>query len=544
MFLLLIKIRLISARNIALDSLRRQTLLTLALAILGVGLFAAVYLAFFVFFRYSQRLGVFDEIIYQVFYFLFLFLLAGAAPFVAATLLQSADYALLFNAPVPPRAVIAAKLLDATVTNSVQFSILGLPAIAACAAALGLSAIGWLALVPLTLLFVLLPALLTALGLLLLLALFGIRRLRAAIAALNAVMALVVCATIVLEAAHLPRPGALHLMLTPAPSPAAHAAPSAWFARVLINFANGSGAGNSALSALAEMFAIALGIGALYGICVLLGAGLLSAANVAEEESATVGAKVRSSRIRRWLFSAPVAALIAKDFKYMRRDSILLSQLGMPMILFCVPFLLAVQDVAFRLRDELLPSASMMIGIILFMQTSILSLSSIGLEGRSFWILLTAPNGAGRILMAKWIMSASLTGGIGVGLTLFSGVIFRASFGYMAFQSALILCCAGALCGMGVGISAALPRFLYENPAHRVSGWALILGFFATMGYLTLTALLAFGAFYAQIDASWMEYKQIIWTLMALTYLSITFISIVLPIAVGARRLAEYEWEA
>ena len=541
MFLLLIKIRLMSARNIALDSLRRQTLLTLALAILGVGLFAAVYFAFYVFFRYSERLGVFDEIIYQVFYFLFLFLLAGAAPFVAATLLQSADYALLFNAPAPPRAVIAAKLLDATVTNSVQFSILGLPAIAACAAALNLPVFGWLALIPLTLLFVLLPALLTALGLLLLLALFGIRRLRAAIAALNAVMALVVCATIVLEAAHLPRPGALHLALTPAPSPTAHAAPSAWFARVMISFAGG---GNSALSALAEMSAMALGIAALYGICVLFGARLLSAANVAEEESATVGAKVRSSRIRRWLFSAPVAALIAKDFKYMRRDSILLSQLGMPMILFCVPFLLAFQDAKFRLRDELLPSASMMIAIILFMQTSILSLSSIGLEGRSFWILLTAPNGAGRILLAKWVMSASLTGGIGVGLTVFSGVIFRASFVYMACQSLLILCCAGALCGMGVGISAALPRFLYENPAHRVSGWALILGFFATMGYLILTALMAFGAWYTTVNWQLREYERFIYTFTALLYLSMTLVAIVLPIAIGARRLAEYEWEA
>ena len=541
MFPLLIKIRLMSARNIVIDSLRRQSLLTLALAILGVGLFAAVYFAFYVFFRYSERLGVFDEIIYQVFYFLFLFLLAGAAPFVAATLLQSADYALLFNAPVPPRAVIAAKLLDATVTNSVQFSILGLPAIAACAAALNLSAVGWLALIPLTILFVLLPALVTALGLLLLLALFGIRRLRAAIAALNAVMALVVCATIVLEAAHLPRPGALRLVLTPAPSPAAHAAPSAWFARVLIDFA---GNGNSILSGIAGMTAITLGIGILYGICVLLGARLLSAANVAEEESATVGANVRRSRIRRWLFSAPVAALIAKDFKYMRRDSILLSQLGMPMILFCVPFLLAFQDARFRLRDELLPSASMMIGIILFMQTSILSLSSIGLEGRSFWILLTAPNGAGRILLAKWVMSSALTGGIGVGLTIFSGVIFRATFVYIAFQSGLIVCCAAALCGMGVGISAALPRFLYENPAHRVSGWALILGFFATMGYLTLTGVLAFGAFYAQIDATWMQYKPIIWTFLALLYLSMTLVSIVVPIAVGARRLAEYEWEA
>ncbi len=542
MFLLLIKIRLLSARNIALDSLRRQTLLTLALAIFGVGLFAAVSFAFFAFFRYAEQLGVFREIVYQVFYFLFLFLLAGAAPFVAATLLHSADYGLLFNAPAPPRAVVAAKLLDATVINSAQFALLGLPAIGACAYALGLPLMGWLLLPPLVALFVLLPALLTALGLLLLLAAFGIRRLRAAIAALNALMALVVCATIVLEAARLPRPGGLRTALIPAPSPAAHAAPSAWFARALIGLSGGGRA--EYFSALAGLAAVALGIAALYGLCVLLGARLLSAANVAEEESATVGARVRSGRIRRWLLSAPVAALIAKDYKYMRRDSILLSQLGMPMILFCVPLLLAFQDSAFRLRDELLPSASLMIGIILFMQTSILSLSSIGLEGRSFWILLNAPNGAMRILLAKWLMSSSLTGGVGVALTLISGLLFGGGIAFVALQSALIVCAAAALCGMGVGISAALPRFLYDNPAHRVSGWALILGFFATTGYMTLTGLLAFGGWYAAINWSTHEYAHLIWSCLALIFLSMTFVAIVLPLAIGARRLTEYEWEA
>ena len=538
MFLLLLKIRLLSAKNVAIDSLRRQTLLTLTLALLGAGLFAAVYLAFFVFFRYAAHLDVLEEIIYQVFYFLFLFLLAGAAPFVAATLLHSSDYGLLFNAPLPPRAVIAAKLLDATAANSAQFSILGLPAIAACAYALGLPIFGWLLLLPLTALFILLPALLTALGLLLLLGLFGIRRLRAAIAALNALMALVVCATIVLEAAHLPRPGGLHIELISKPSPAAHAAPSAPFARAVLDLAD-----RKIVPAFSELLFIALAVILLYGLCMLLGARLLSAANVAEEENATVGPSVRQSQIRRWLFSAPVAALITKDYKYMRRDSILLSQLAMPLILFCVPLLLAFQDRSFRLRDELLPSASMMTGIILFMQTSILSLSSIGLEGRSFWILLNAPNGSLRILMAKWVMSSSLTGGVSVGLTLLSALLFRGTAQFVLLQSALMVCCAGALCGLGVGISAALPRFIYENPAHRVSGWALVLGFFATTGYLTITGLLAFGAWYCNINWQTRNYAQFVWTFAALLYLSITFIAIALPIAAGARRLTEYEWE-
>jgi len=65
--------------------------------------------------------------------------------------------------------VIAAKLLEATVTNSLQFTILGIPAMVACACALEVSFTGWL-LIPLLVGAVCAePALLTALGLLLLL---------------------------------------------------------------------------------------------------------------------------------------------------------------------------------------------------------------------------------------------------------------------------------------------------------------------------------------------------------------------------------------
>ena len=544
MFFLLIKVRLLSARNIALDSLRRQRPFTVGLTVLGVLLFAAVYGAFFVFLHFAERLGVFHEVVYQVFYFLFLFLLAGATPFVAATLLQSSDYGLLFNAPLPPRAIVAAKLLDATVTNSVQFSVLGLPAIAACAVTLKLSFFGWLMLPPLIALFILLPALLTALGLLLLLAALGIRRLRAAIALLNALMALIICATIVLEAAYLPKPGAFGSAMLPAQvnSPSAHAAPSAWFARALLAL-SGEASVSPARFALEALSATGV-IAVLYGVCIWLGARLLSAASVAEEEELKIGTGTRNVRAVRWFFSPPVAALILKDFKYMRRDSILLSQLAMPMILFFVPFLMALQDVSSRLRDELLPASSIMIGIILFMQTSILSLSSIGLEGRSFWILLNAPNGSYRVLWAKWVMSSSLTGGVAFVLTLFSGLLFKASLLWFVLQSALGVCCAGALCGLGVGIGAALPRFIYENPAHRVSGWALILGFFATVGYMVVTGLLAFTAWYFAINWQVRDYARFVWSFAGLTFLSVTFAAIAIPLFIGAKRLERYQWEA
>ena len=110
---------------------------------------------------------------------------------------------------------------------------------------------------------------------------------------------------------------------------------------------------------------------------------------------------------RRWrrLFSAPVAALLIKDSKYLWRDSVLLSQVTMPLILFLVPFLLALQDSAKELRQELHGATLVMIGVILFMQTSILALSSIGLESRSFWIVRNAPNSGRLLLRAKFILS-------------------------------------------------------------------------------------------------------------------------------------------
>src|SRR5205085_2929673 len=127
---------------------------------------------------------------------------------------------------------------------------------------------------------------------------------------------------------------------------------------------------------------------------------------------------------------------------------------------------------------------------ILFMQTSILSLSSIGMESRSFWLSLVSPNGGGTILWAKFVMSTTVSGGIAACLTLLNGLMFRANLWGSLGAALGVLMIAAALCGMGVGISAALPRFIYENPAHRVSPWALIIGFFATAGYLIIVLTL------------------------------------------------------
>ncbi|MCW3055711.1 MAG: hypothetical protein JWN14_4881, partial [Chthonomonadales bacterium] len=165
MFGLMMRLRLMSGRNIVRDMWRRNALLSVAVSLFSAALFGAVFVGFLLFFGIAEKMNILGETAYQIFYFLFLFLLAGAVPFVSATLLQASDYALLYSSPLPPRAIVAAKLLDATVVNSLQFAILGVPAIFACAVAVGLPWWAWVLVPLLVMLFVLLPALLIALGL-------------------------------------------------------------------------------------------------------------------------------------------------------------------------------------------------------------------------------------------------------------------------------------------------------------------------------------------------------------------------------------------
>jgi ABC-2 type transport system permease protein len=545
MFRLLVWVRWRSGWNMLRAALQERPVIAIGLAVLGAVLFLSVGVGFWVFFQFAHQLNVFRPTVEQMFYFLLLFLLAGAVPFVASTLLHSSDYTLLFSAPIKPRAVVASKLLDATVTNSLQFTVLGIPAIAACAIAAHVPVWSLPLLAVLVVLFVFLPALFTALGLLIALAIFGMRRVRQAIGLMNAVMAIIVCITIVLEAHYLPiRTGAAGgILFQPSvvqhSSPAAHYAPSFYFAELLLALAARD------YGAVVRNFSIiALVVVGLFIACLLLGERMLSAANVAEEnDGGSVASREDGAGFWGKLFSPPVAALVRKDFRYLRRDSMLLSQMTMPLILFFVPFLLALNDTSLKVREEIYAATVMMTGFILFMQTSILSLSSIGLEGRSFWILLVSPGARNHIVMAKFLMSTIFSGGTCAVLTLFSATALSVPFERVLIQLGLVITSAIALCGMGVGVSALFPRFIYENPAHRVSAWGLILGFFGSMCYLFVSGTIVGVAYYLWLQFEMQRYRPLILTITIVLQLLITAAAAAIPMVLGARNLKQYPWQ-
>ena len=579
MFLLLNRIRLQGGVNLIKNSWARSPMVALILSLLGIALFVGIFLGFYALFMLSARLNVLDETCYQILSYLFLFLFAGSVPFVASSLLQAGDYNLLFSSPVPPRAIVAAKLLDATVTNSLQFTVLGIPAIFACAVALQLNVFGWILVPILILFFVLLPALLTALALLILLGLFGVKQLKRVVSALNGMMAALVCLTIVVEVNHLPIKPTMEMLhaafeATTSTSPLAHLLPSGLFAEALTQAKSG---GSLPLMTLA--FAkICLVIAALFFSCLLLGGQLLSAANLAEDLPSTETSflkflktiklikpapqleplepsqflKSNRSNLPISLIDrdasesqsnsfAPLIGLLKKDVNYLFRDSILLSQVTMPMILVVVPFILAFQ--APDLRREISYFSAIIVGVILFMQTSILSLTSVGLESQSFWVVLTSPIRSKTLLLSKLLFSFLLSSGVCLVLTLATGIIFRLPIAFIIVQGLCILLSSASLCGIGVGLSAIFPRFIYENPAHRVSAWGLILGFFTYFGYVLISGGMFATAWLINNNFTNNSMPTLVNSVTIALYLIFSAVCIFIPITLGAKRIENYQWE-
>lgn len=543
--LLLIKARITGLWNVARLHAARRPWFAAALAVMGAGILAASLAGFHGFLLLAGDADARQDLVYEVFFLLFLFLQAGSVPFVASTLLHSSEYFLLASAPVRWRSVIAAKLLEATAANSMQFAVIGLPAIAACAWALNLPSSGWVVVPLLTVLFLVLPVLVTALLLLVALRLLGSRRVRSAITAVNVVMASLVCLAAVVQAGHIQFhvTAGLHMAAFTSTSPSARMGPSAPFAWILVQISQGRAA-----AGVRELLWLSVLVMLLYAACFQLGERVITppALSEAEEDRLTVDAAAGWKTGRGWyrLLQLPVAGVFAKDVRYVLRDSVLLSQLAMPMVLFLVPMVLGMHQpggLMLATAEEIYPFSAAMTGTILFMQTSILSLSSLGMEGRSFWLAMSAPVSAGTVMWAKFLLSTLVAGGIGCILALLGALVFQMPWYVGVLQCAAVMMISSGLCGIGVGFSAALPRFVYDNPAHRVSVWALILGFVASAAYVTVEGIAA--ALGWHLAMLFPERASVFYLASGVLLMAFTGAAVGVPMTVGRLRLERYEWE-
>ena len=534
-------------------------------AVLGLGsllLFAGIFAAFRVLLAAVAQTGETDllhALIGRTFLFLFLFLLAGAVPFVSGALFAPGDLALLLAAPVRPGAVVVARLLDAALVSSAQFVVIGLPLLVASAASVGLVGWGWLAVPFLVLLFLLLPALLTAALLLGVARVVGLRRVRGAVALASALLAVGMCLLMVGEfAGQAGRVGAGGIAAISnaaaggafrLPAPPSFL-PSTWASDALIALASPRPARSFVpFGALlvATLFSGALAV--LVGRRVLLGETLL------EGDNGGAGGTGKTSALEKGLgrigtLSPAARALVAKDARYIARDLVLLSQIGIPVILYLVPFVIAGRASgtgAALGQSEVWGLSAGLVGVIAYMETSILGLSSVGLEGQGFWMVLHAPVGAATFVRAKFVVACGASLALCLPLYLFSCVVFGASAPVtLAGTGVLIVACA-ALSGLAVGIAGVFPRFVYDNPAHRASLAALIWGFVGATVYVLLAGVVLGGGAWFSLQPQWSGPRgggaSLIWAATGALFLLLSLLTAVIPLLLARARLDGYAWE-
>ena len=522
------------------------------------GLIFAAFAALLIGVR-AQGADLATALVGRTVFFLFLFLLAGAIPFVSGVLLAPGDLPLLASSPIRPAAVVLARLLDAVVVSSGQFVVIGVPLLMASAWVLfGTSPVGWLCFALLLVLFLALPPLLVAALLLFLARVVGLRRVRVAVAVASVVLSVVLCLLTVSElslragrandngahglaAVALPTTGDT----TAAPPPPAWI-PSTWAADSLV--ALGSPQPTNAAPPLATLLITTFLAGAL---AAWLGGPVLVGESLLEGDSNGAGRRGKRSRLEAALALLPLApevrALVAKDIRYTVRDLVLLSQIGIPFILYFVPFVIGARvggDGQNRVEgnDDLLVWLSLgIVGMIVYMVTSILSLSSVGLEGQGFWLILAAPVSSGTLIRAKWLTATGASVLMTAPLLLLSCLVYHVSGEWIFYGLVALMVACGALCGLGVGLAGLFPRFIYENPAHRASLAALVGGFVGATLYVILAATALGVAFYCA--PQWPERAGIIYGCGVGAFLVLSLLTGLLPLGMATARLDGYAWE-
>lgn len=512
----------------------------------------------------------------HVYQYLFFFLLAGSVPYVASSLFQDNDLPLLLTTPAPPASVVAAKMVDAVVANSSQFMVLGVPVLMGLWWGIRLSPAGWGWCAGALALLLLVTPLLSGCLLLILAKLFGMRRVRFVVMAVSIILALSITLIAVAGASRATAGGSMNyrnvrnVLLENAHSRSqeiksavaqsmnnvtadkgpqltlARAGtvwlPSTWAAAVALDGASYRPVGKVGREGVGLLGG---GVVVLFMLCVLIGNRVVASETILEQQDLESFAQRKSGRsLTIPGLSRCMAGLLLKDIRYVGRDTILIGQIGTTLILFLVPFVLKATQppdpqTNFDTYGDL---TKLMVVLIVFMVTSIIGLTSVGLEGKGVWMVLGSPMARRDFLRAKWILSFGLSFGIVIVLLSISGLVFRWSIFEFGQWIGLLACACYALTGLSVGLGGLFPRFLYDNPAHRASIWAMTLGFVFSSGYMVFSGCL--------FVVAWLAYGQglsqanTVALVGVVLFVILTIATGSMPMRLAERRLLEYEWES
>jgi ABC-2 type transport system permease protein len=423
------------------------------------------------------------------------------------------DMDFLLSAPVPIRAVFIAKMLQAILPNFGLILLFGLPVLYGLGASGGYNLLYY----PLVLL-VLASLALAAAGLasLLVMAVVRIvpaRRVAEVLGFLVAILSFT-CSQSgqFLNYADVSGDQAVQAfsMLSRLNSPWS---PLAWAGRSLVDIGEGRW--------LSGVLLVLLTIGLTLGIFVLslVTAERLYFSGWARVQVSTRAKKAARAPRQRAARSTGVAALVSrtvppairgiigKDFLMLRRDLRSMSQLVTPLILGVVYAFMLVRGsgeppagrgeappVFMEVLGNLMVYGN--VGISLFVSWSLLSrLAAMGFsqEGKSYWMLKSAPIGREKLLGSKYLVAFLPTLALGVGFLVIISLVQQTGLGIVLFSLAVVVLSIAGTTGLNLAFGVVGANFEWEDPRKISQGSAGCLGALASMVFLLTSLGLFFG---------------------------------------------------
>ncbi len=205
------------------------------------------------------------------------------------------------------------------------------------------------------------------------------------------------------------------------------------------------------------------------------------------------------------LLSAPVRAILAKDFLVLRRDLRSMSQLITPLIIGIVYAVMLVRSggqppagrgeapaVFMEVLTILMLYAN--VGISLFIGWGLLSRlagMSFSLEGKQYWLLKSAPVSTTRLITGKYLVAYLPTLILCWGFLLITSLLQRVSLGTLAYSVVVVALTVAGVTGLNLALGVIGANFEWEDP-RRISQGALgCLGALVS-GFCLLVCLLFF----------------------------------------------------
>ncbi len=471
----------------------------------------------------------------------FWMLLLSALTVGIQTFYLNPELPLLLSAPLRPRAVFAAKFVEATLANTALFLVVSAPLLLAYSLARGTITPPYLLYLLLALAaFCAIPSAIGSAAVMVLMRVLPANRTRDILAALGValfaglyvVLSLAVRSTGDAETFHRTTQ-ALSAMVS---NPWLHVGPWAWAGQAV----SGGGAASDVWSALALLWGCAAVL--LWSTGAVASGMHLRGWSSAQEVATQAGTVVRTSsadwegRLR--LLPPPVRGVFLKDMRSLWRDMRQLSLFFIP-IAVVVVFLFQVRSMA---EIERLPSAilAQMLYPVLAMISMRLAMSAFMTEGRALWLLLSSPTDPRAFLVGKFGYAYSLSMAISVVTTAIFGVLRGVAGWDWLTNFALMGCAVAGFCGIGVGSGVLLCDFQAENARFIMSPGGRLMTFFLQMGYLVVLTVSTLASWY--LAKSHVAPPALIYAGAGLVVLAATLGAIALPMWLGARRLRSMEW--